>query len=397
MSNIYNAAIQIAEETADETAKNQLLGEIVQLLAQNGQHNEALKTLRKIPSVHERKILLLGWDWKTMTPDGIGSVVTLIESEPQTAVLAGIIASAMLESGKTPEALQLVQSAKIPFETERQRYGFLEQYLRQTDNVPSAKPLLDGFKDAAYRRWGQRAAVKRLAALQQFQEAETRTEALEIPQQRAWLFTELSSAAPLKRHYLERAGNILNALPLTFETSEAAENMAVQYRITGKKCYQSGLTELGETLLEKSEAAAKSVTPPVPHWRLMCHLAKVLRELKLLDSVPAYLSLVQIQQEPLSAIDRSMLLVWYNEAAGLEREADWLRIIETLNVKEKGTPDTSRTQRIAAVLKRFAAVTDKQRAHRQPSGSVADDAVNLSGEEYESYYFSPFAADDCGC
>ncbi|MDR3233507.1 MAG: hypothetical protein LBT46_07585 [Planctomycetaceae bacterium] len=414
-SDINNAAVQIAEEFSDETAKNQLLGEIVKLSAQSGQNSGALQTLQKIPNDSERKILLLGWDWKNFTQDAVRDLVTVIESRPQTATLAGRIALSMLEAEKTDTALLLLKSVKRPFETEKQRYVFLDNYLNGyltgADSIKETLTLLDGFKDETYRSWGRLALAKRLAVLRRYQEAEGFAEKFTPPEQRSWVFLEFYKIEPANRHYLERAGTILNDLPLTFDTPESAESAAIQLRITGTQCHWQGLTELGEMLLEKSEAVGKSVLTPLPRLRLQCFLAKVLRELKLIDSAEDYIPLSEIRQEALSSIDRSKALVWFNEAAGLEQEIDWLRIIRSLNVREKGTMDTSRTVRITEILKRFAALRQQycsaalrqQRsstALRQPclpSGNPDEDAVNLSGEEYESYYFSPFVSNDCGC
>lgn len=378
-------AVKIAEKFSNEQAKNQLLGEIVDVLVQAGQHTAALQTLPKITSMYERKRLLLGWSWKDITTEDIAKLAVMLESDDQTAMLAGRLATAMLDDGKTNEALLLIQSVKRPFETEKLRYSFIERYLQKTENVDAVVPLTDDFQDETYIAWSRLALLKKFADLQRWQEAETLVGRFENPQQQSWCFLELYTRNPQNKTYLERSAAILDDIGLPPD----AESLAVQLRITGKRCYEASLRDTGAALLEKSEAAAKSVPLPLPRLRLQCFLAKVLRELKLIGSATSYIAVDAIEREPLSIIDKSRVQEWLNESFCRNVE-DVHVLLEILNGK---AADIDRAERIAEILKRAAVIAE----HRKATGNPEEDAVNVSGEEYESYYFSPFAANDCGC
>jgi len=83
-------------------------------------------------------------------------------------------------------------------------------------------------------------------------------------------------------------------------------------------------------------------------------------------------------------------LVWLAEAGW---GGGWAKAIEVLSAPEQGIFEAERGERVAQILRRFV-------AHQQgvkSSGDPDEDAVKLSGENFETLYYSPFAVEDCGC
>jgi hypothetical protein len=168
------------------------------------------------------------------------------------------------------------------------------------------------------------------------------------------------------------------------------EMLATQLRIFGHYAFLNNREEQGEQLLERSEAAATAVVMPMQRYRLQCFLGKVLVELKQIDSIQNYLPIDQILESLSSASDRSRVMVWLAEAGWND---GWTKAVEILSVPERGVLESDRAKQIADVLKRSV-------AHQQgftATGDHSEDAVRISGEEFESYYYNPFAETDCGC
>ena len=61
--------------------------------------------------------------------------------------------------------------------------------------------------------------------------------------------------------------------------------------------------------------------------------------------------------------------------------------------EEREVDELDRAERIGEIVRRFATRNHDEK----PSGDPRLDAVTLSAEAFEAYYFSPFSIDDCGC
>jgi len=112
--------------------------------------------------------------------------------------------------------------------------------------------------------------------------------------------------------------------------------------------------------------------------------------LKQIESIKDYLPIETMLESLRTASDRSRVSVWLAEAGWSE---GWVRAMELLSVPERGIPEAERAEQIAEVLKRCTAHQRDLKA----TGDSAEDAVRLSGEEFETLYFNPFAEADCGC
>jgi len=168
------------------------------------------------------------------------------------------------------------------------------------------------------------------------------------------------------------------------------ENLAIMLRIFGRIACEKNRREQGERLLERSEAAIAAIELPIQRYRLQSFLGKVLLELGLIGSIREYLAIDNMMESLTSGLNRSRLSVWLAEAGWSE---GWTKAVEAMAVPERGVEETDRVQRISEVLKRFI-------AHHQEvegTGDPVEDAVRLSGEGFETYYFDPFAEWDCGC
>jgi len=142
--------------------------------------------------------------------------------------------------------------------------------------------------------------------------------------------------------------------------------------------------------LKRSEATATALTVPMQRYRQQCFLGKVFVELKQIESIRDYLAIDPMLESLPAGLDRSRVLVWLAEAGWSE---GWAKAVEAVSASERGVPESDRVQQITGVLKRFAA---HQRG-LQVLGDPSEDSVRISGEEWETYYFNPFAGADCGC
>ena len=382
---------QTAETLVDPRVQSQLLAELAQSQFQTEQFDAALQTLTAMPSLLERRFALLTADYQHFPPEKIGSLVQLLEKDPRTQSLAGNLALSMLEAKNTRSAWTLIETAKptFVFESEPQRYDFLEKVLPQSsvEDWERIRRFRETFTEEPYSDWATLAIAKYFASEQQEDEATKWVETFSSPLRRSWAYWELCRVMPPGNHFFDKATKMMDTV-VTKE--EEQERLAIQLRILGRAACQRGNPEQGAQLLERSESPIASLTVPMQRYRLQCFLGKVLWELKLLRSIREYVPVGTMVESLPSGSDRSRLWVWLAEA-GLEE--GWAEAVNALAVPERGIPESDRAEQVASVLKRFVA------HHRgsQASGNPTEDAVRISGEELESLYFTPFAEADCGC
>ncbi|MDR0326839.1 MAG: hypothetical protein LBI05_00935 [Planctomycetaceae bacterium] len=390
----FESVLRAAETMSDPLSKSLLLSELAQQQLLTGQFDAALQTFTAIPVPMERRTALLVADFHLFPPEKIAQLVSLLKTETQTHFLAGQIALSMLEAGNEDSAWKLVETAGDSFESEQLRYEFLKKALTQLPpgNWEKILSLFQTFKNEVQRDWALLAMIEYLIGKQRYDEAEQLADSVTVPHRRSWIYWEMcrwSTAKPSER-YWDKAIEILEAVEMTSDNEEKTETCAIQFRIYGQAAFQKGKKEQGDHLLEKSETAAASLTMPMQRFRLQCFLGKVLVAHKQITSIKEYAAIDSMLESLRSGWNRSRVMVWLAEAGWSE---GWSRAIETLCVPERGVSDAERGEQIAQILKRYV-------AHHQGSQATGDsdeDSVRLSGEEFETRYFNPFAEADCGC
>jgi len=400
MSNIsllpFEAARRAAELLTDPRVQSQLLSELAQCQLSTGQFDAALQTFAAIPLPLERRIALLVADFQSFPPERVEPLLKLLETDVQTRFLAGRLAIAMLEADNPWAAWKVIEIDRGAFETEGQRYEFLEKALPHTnlanvEDLEKVQRLYYAFLPGIYKDWASLALIKRLARGQQLDEAERFVESISSPLRRAWAYRVIYQSSPeMPIRYFDKALEIAEDIEIVSNNEETMEQLAIVLRIFGRAAFKNNRREQGERLLERSEAAATVQTLPIHRYRLQSFLGKVLLELGLIGSIREYLAIEDMLESLTSALNRSRLSVWLAEAGW---DKGWTLAIETMATPQRGVDELDRKQQISTVLKRFV-------AHHQGlagTGDPIEDALRLSAEEFESLYFDPFAEWDCGC
>ena len=411
----FEATQNAAETLTDLRIKSQLLSELARSRMSVGQFDTALKTFAAIPLPQERRIALLTADFQFFPSEKVESLIRLLNNDPKTNHLAGSLALSMLEAQTVPSAWQLIETAKEAFETEQQRYDFLEKLLTRTEKNDWEKVLRSHrmskiltpineddwtkvlrfhqtFTDELYRDWATLAIVKYLGFQQRYNEVEGFVNTLSSSIRRSWAYWEICRLSPAEQSktYFDKSVEIVEAVAMTPDNEEEMETLAIQLRILGRAAIQRGKPEQGEQLLEKSESAIDCLAVPMQRYRLRCFLGKVLLELRLIASIQEYVAIDEMLQSLPSGMDRSRVLVWLAETGWSE---GWTKAVETMAIQERGVTETGRAGLITYILKRFVAHHQDLKA----SGDPSEDSVRMSGEEFETFYFSPFVKAECGC
>ena len=398
MSNIpllpFEVARRAAESLTDARVKSQLLSELAQRQLLAGQFDAALQTFAAIPLPLERRIALLVADFQFFPPEKVEPLLQLLKTDMQTQFLAGRLAIAMLDTKNTQAAWKIIETDRSAFESEEQRYEFLQKVLPLAcaDDWEKVQRLYRRFLPGMYQDWASLALILHLVERQRADEAETLITSLSSPLRSAWAYWVIYRLSPAgqSERYFDKALEIAEEIEIVSHLEETMEQLAVLLRIFGRAAFEKNRREQGERLLERSEAAATMQTLPIHRYRLQCFLGKVLLELGLIGSIREYLAIDNMLESLPSALNRSRVSVWLAEAGWSE---GWANAIEVMAVPERGADESDRVQQISAVLQRFV-------AHHQGLGATGDptvDTVRLSAEAFETLTFDPFAEWDCGC
>jgi hypothetical protein len=395
----FEAVRNAAETLTDLRVQSQLLSELAQQQLLTRQFDAALHTFAAIPVPQERRIALLVADFRSLPSDNVEALVQLLQTEPQTQLLAGRLALTMLEAKNTRSAWKLVETTAEAFESEQQQYDFLEKVLSQLppsdwEKVPH---FYQSFKPGIYQDWALLAINKYLTQEKRFADAQRYAELLALPSRKSWAYWQMSlltsaeeSTAKESRTFFDKAVTILASIEINPTDEEAMEALATQLRIFGRATVQQNSEKHGERLLERSEAAAASLPLPMQRYRQQCFLGKVLLELGHIASIKDYLPIDNMLASLSSDSDRSRVSVWLAEAGWHE---GWTKAIEALSSHERGTTESERARQIADTLQRCVAHHQGLKA----SGDPTEDTLRISGEHFETLYFTPFAEADCGC
>jgi len=388
----FESVRQAAETLTDLRAKSQLLAELAQNQMAAGQFDAALQTFATIPSAQERRIALLTANYQSYPPEKIEPLVQLLESDARRSFVFGNIALSMLNVNNVKSAWKLVETVDEPFESEQQRYDFLEKVLTLINESDWEKVLRFRrmFVNVIYLDWATLAIVKYLTKQQRYGEVETFVASISMPILRSWAYWEMFrlSSAEQSQGFFDKALEMIETVEITPDEEEM-EKFAIQLRILGRAAFQRGKRDQGERLLERSEAAIDCLAVPMQRYRLRCFLGKVLVELRLIGSIREYLPIDDILGSLSSGFDRSQVSVWLAEAGWKE---GWARAIDSMAAPGRGVTELERARRIAEILNRFA-----YHEGYKETGDTTDDVARFSGEKLEALYFNPFAMEDCGC
>lgn len=397
MSNIpsqpFAAAQLAAESLTDPRAQSQLLAELAQQQLASGQSVAALQTFGAIPLPLERRIALLVTNFQQFAPEHVEPLLRLLKTDPQTNLLAGRLAIAMLENNNVRAAWKVLETDRNAFETDEQQYEFLQKVLPLSgaDDWDKVLRLYRSVAPGRYQDWASLALIKYLAEQNRPDET-TRFIGLLSSQLRDawanWLVYRLTPEPP--ERYFDKALEVAEAIAIVSDDEATMEKLAVMLRIFGRTAYAQDRREQGERLLERSESAIAVLPLPIQRYRLQAFLGKVLLELRLIGTIREYLPIDTMLGSLSSGLHRCQLSVWLAESGWNE---GWTRAIEAAATPERGVDESERVRQISVVLKRFV-------AHHQDlkvSGDPAEDAVRLSGESFETFYFDPFAEWDCEC
>ncbi|MDR1140939.1 MAG: hypothetical protein LBL62_04540 [Planctomycetaceae bacterium] len=398
MTTPFEVTLAAAELMSNPMAKSLVLAELAQAQVEAGLIDNAFVSINNIPNRSEKRQILFRLAFRAVqenkTENLLRFVRAMIEVDPKSTPSVGRLAQSLLENGQLTKAMELVFLVEKPFDTERNRYDFVAKFieLAEKEQLDHIQLLLETFSDTDYRDWGNLALAKRLVLLEQLPEAQIIAESFSLPLRQSWAFFELSrlTAGKNSNSCLLRAGEILETISIE---PELAESLAIQSRILGKAAWKTGNSELSLRLLEWSETATAQISVPFQRFRAHYFLAKVLRELGQILSVQEYLDSAQWRQLEMSGLDRSRIGVWAAEAEPENVLTAWSMAIRDAGKPEQKSADISRAERIVEILRRFTFRNNKL----PPSGEPEHDAVHLSAEEFEEYYYSPFAIKDCNC
>jgi len=390
---LFEAAQRATETLSDPRVKSQLLAELAQQQLSTEQFDAAVQTFAAIPLPLERRIALLVADFRTLPPEKVEPLLQLLKADTQTDQLAGRLALSMLEAKNVRTAWKIVEFDKDAFETEQQQYEFLEKVLPlvDADDWNKVLRLYRTFSPGKFQDWASLELIKYLAQNRRADEAEKFVDLLSTSIRSAWAYWLISRLSPaeLSQRYLDQAAETAESIEMTANDEDMMETLASLLRIFGQTAFKKN-REQGERLLERSEAAAATLTVPIQRYRLQCFLGKVLLELGQIASIQEYLPIEAMFESLPSALNRSRLSVWLAEAGWSE---GWSKAVEAMSVLERGADESDRAEQISLVLKRFV-------AHHQglaATGDSSEDVFRISGEEFETFYFDPFAEWDCGC
>ena len=388
----FETARRAAETLTDPRVTSQLLSELALRQIETGQFDAALQTFAAIPVTLERRIALLVADFRAFPPEKIENLLQLLKSDTQTRSLSGRIAITMLGAKNTAAAWKIVETDRNAFETDDQQYEFLQKVLPLAENDwNKVLRLYRSVSPGMYQDWASLELIKFLAGQGRADETERFISVLSSPLREAWanwLVYRLSPDKP--EHYFDKTIEVAEEIEIVPNDGVTMEKLATALRIFGRAAFENTQKEQGERFLEKSEAVAVTLTVPMQRYRLQCFLGKVLLELGLIGSIREYLPIDMMLESLSSGLNRSRLSVWLAEAGWSE---GWAKAVEVVAKPERGTEESDRVQQISGVLQRFVASHQGLAA----TGDPVDDAIRLSGEEFETRFFDPFAEWDCGC
>ncbi|MDR2169932.1 MAG: hypothetical protein LBP59_07315 [Planctomycetaceae bacterium] len=406
----FRIAIEAAGKFRTPMASSGVLYAVAAAQIDAGQIDEALITVTKIPAPSEQRSFLINASINAANNKhaeiAIKLLRRLVEIDFESGVVVGRIAQTFLENNESETAIRIIGLTSNPFDSWRSRCEFAVKLLEF--NVAAARRIIETINDVDYRDWGELAFAQRIIQSGDFKLALKSIDCFSTPLRRAWSCFELcklSNNLFEKLQLFERAALIFDAIEID---SKNADSMAKALRIMGKSAYLSGklqvgggnvsdenlikILSIGESFFELSESAALMISSAVDGLRSKLFLAGTFLELGLIGGAGEYIDRREIENGDFNAIEWSKIWQWAAEADP-QWESDWKRSVEVASIAQRKSEELGLAERIAEVIRRFA----MRNAKLKPTGKPAEDQINLSARQFEEYYYSPFAIEDCGC
>jgi hypothetical protein len=405
--------------------------------------DDAFATVAKISVTSDQRSFLLNSVINAANSQKVEVVLRLlaklVEVDSDSSVVAGRLAQTFLDNNKPEEAMKIVNSIANPFDSWRSRSEFAIKLLEF--DIGGAKGIIETIKDVDYRAWGELAFVQRLARSGELELAiEAANQKFSSSLRRAWALFELGklcsnsfkfpkterenttpqsnypntkptarigfdlSGSANELRLFEMTASILSVVDIDVQN---AESFASAFRIIGKFAYNSGksknnekntnengnkIIEIGELFLEMSETVSILISVPVQRLRAKLFLAGTLLELGLIGGAGMYVDRRELTGGEFSAIEQSKIWQWAAEADP-KWESDWARSVEAVSIAQRKSEELGLAERMSEVVRRYAMRNNKS----EPTGKPAEDLINLPARQFEEYYYSPFAIEDCGC
>ncbi|MDR2642103.1 MAG: hypothetical protein LBC74_04850 [Planctomycetaceae bacterium] len=406
----FTIAVNTAEKLQTPKASVGILSAVVAAQIDAGLIDDALITVTKIPVKSDQRSVLLNSAINAVNNKNTEIVIRLIrklvELDSESSVVAGRLARTLLDNNEPTTAMKIIESIKNPFDSQRSRCEFAVRLLEF--DVDGARGIIETINDVDYRDWGWLAFAQQIIKSGDVESAIKITVRISSLLRRAWAFFELGkladSAAELR--LFNAAASILQSIDIDVKN---AEQFVTVLRIIGKFAYNSGRTkneskdanivengiaisEIGENFLELAESAAMKIPIPIQRLRAKLFLAGTLWDLGLIDSVNVYVDRREIENDDFSAIEQSKVWQWAAECDPCWA-SDWTRAVMAVSIAQRKLEELGLAERISEVVRRFALRNSKL----PPTGKPDIDSIYLSARQFEEYYYSPFAIEDCEC
>ncbi|MDR1485085.1 MAG: hypothetical protein LBT09_09715 [Planctomycetaceae bacterium] len=407
----FTIAVETAGKLRTPMASVGILSAVAAAQIDAGLIDDAFITVAKIPSQSDQRSLLINTAINAANnknPKIIPRLIKkLIELDPESSVIAGRLAQTLLDNNEPETALNIIHSVNNPFDSSRSCCEFAVKLL--DFDVAKARGIIETINDVDYRDWGSLELAQRIIKNGEINPAIEIVNHFSSPLRRAWAFFDLgkltNSATELRLYKM-----VLSILEAIEIDPKNAESLATALRIIGKSAYNSStaknknttesentinektITAIGERLLELSEAAAVMISVPVQRLRAKLFLAGTLLELGLIGGAEAYIDRREIVNNDFSTIEQSKAWQWAAECDP-KWESDWARAVTAVSIAQRKSEELGLAERTAEIVRRFALRNNKLK----PTGKPNDDSINLPARQFEEYYYSPFAIENCNC
>jgi hypothetical protein len=407
----FTIAVEAAEKLRMPLASVGILSAVAAAQIDAGLLEDAFITVTKIPAKSDQRSVLLNSAINAvnnkLSEVAFRLINKLVEIDSESSVVAGRLARTFLDNNEPVAAMKIIKSINNPFDSWRSRCEFAVKLLEF--DIDGAKGIIETINDLDYRDWGGLALMQRIIQSGDLDLAIKLAGNFSSPLRCVWAFFELVklSDGALVLRLFEAAAVILRTIDIDVKNAEA---LATVLRIIGKYAYDFGkaksadvgdtnalsigvaVMSMGESFLELSEAAVMMISVPVQRLRSKLFLAGTLLELGLIDGADMYIDRREIKSGDFNAIEQSKVWQWAAECDP-RWELDWVRAVRAVSFAQRKSEELGLAERMSEVVRRFALRNSKLK----PTGKPNEDLINLPARQFEEYYYSPFAIEDCEC
>ncbi|MDR2346964.1 MAG: hypothetical protein LBE18_12960 [Planctomycetaceae bacterium] len=420
---IFTIATETAAKLKTPLASAGILTAVATAQIDSGLIDDAFSTIKNFHAQSDKRSFLINAAINSSnnknTDITLRLLRKLVEIDPESSIIAGRLAQTFLESNEPEAAVKIVWSIDNPFDSWKSRFEFAVKLM--DFNINESKRIIETINNADYRDWGELALAQRIIKTVNFNEVIKIIDRFSTPLRQAWACFELSkllySCSPDVLQALEKAESIFDNMNID---SKNAESIATALRIIGKFAYNSNKSDdfnqvkkdnvdiktnknmpdkngiaiaaIGEKFLELAETAVILIPTTLQRLRAKLFLAGTLVELGLIDNAKNYIDRRELENGELTAIEQSKIWQWAAESEP-SWESDWIKSVIAVSIAQRKLEELGLAERTAEVVRRFALRNNK----KLPTGKPDDDTIYLSARQFEEYYYSPFAIEDCGC